>query len=112
MKISRTEQGKIARNEQESESKRAKQKITEQGKIARNEQASKKAKAKHQSSIKTLIQPTNQKKIAPKGKSGNKMSGASVPRTEKQQGDQTEQIVQKKIGSTYFPTTKKDVCTI
>ncbi len=35
------------------------------------------------------------------------MSGASVPRTEKQQGVQTEKILPIKLGSTYSPTQNK-----
>ncbi len=35
------------------------------------------------------------------------MSGALVPRTEKQQRAQTKQILPKKLGSTYSPTKNK-----
>ncbi len=37
------------------------------------------------------------------------MNGASVPRTEKQQGDQPDQILPTKLGSTYFHTPQKGI---
>ncbi len=39
------------------------------------------------------------------------MSGASVPRTEKQHGNQTDQILRINLGSTYFPTNQRGDCT-